>query len=83
MLKLLSVTIACALRWGVASVGFTLLGVAHPILDHFRCGTSAGGWLSSEPARVKKARLWLINYFYNCFVTFIFVTNECWHVILC
>ena len=25
--------IACALRWGVASVGITLLGVAHPIRD--------------------------------------------------
>ena len=25
--------IACALRWGVASVGMTLLGMAHPIWD--------------------------------------------------
>ena len=25
------VNIACALRWGVAFVGITLLGVAHPI----------------------------------------------------
>ena len=28
------VNIACALRWGVASVGITLLGVAHPIRDN-------------------------------------------------
>ena len=35
---------ACALRLGIASVGITLLGVAHPILEkHFKCGTCAGG----------------------------------------
>ena len=28
------VNIACALRWGVVSVGFTLLGVVHPIRDN-------------------------------------------------
>ena len=28
------VNISCALRWGVASVGNTLLGVAHPIWDN-------------------------------------------------
>ena len=27
------VNIACALRWGVAFVGITLLGVAHPIQE--------------------------------------------------
>ena len=27
------VNIACALRWGVAFVGITLLSVAHPIWD--------------------------------------------------
>ena len=32
--NLLSVSIACALRWGVASEGITLLGVAHPIWDN-------------------------------------------------
>ena len=28
------VNIACALRWGVASIGITLLGVAYPIWDN-------------------------------------------------
>ena len=28
------VNIACALRWGVASVGITLLGMAYPIWDN-------------------------------------------------
>ena len=28
------VNIVCALRWEVASVGITLLGVAHPIRDN-------------------------------------------------
>ena len=28
---IVKVNIACALRWEVASVGITLLGVAHPI----------------------------------------------------
>ena len=31
--------IACVFRWGVASVGITLLGVAHPIWDNI---SSAG-----------------------------------------
>ena len=34
MRKLFSVSIACALMWGVASIGFTLLGVAHSIWDN-------------------------------------------------
>ena len=34
MEKLLSVSIAFELRWGVAFVGITLLGVAHPIWDN-------------------------------------------------
>ena len=43
------VNIACAFRWRVASVGITLLGVAHPIREkHFRCGTCACGRFSSE-----------------------------------
>ena len=29
-----SASIACALKWGVASVGVSLLGVAHPIWDN-------------------------------------------------
>ena len=62
------VNIACALRWGVASVGITLLGVAHPILEkHFRYGTCFGGRLLSGAARVKKANLWLYDYFCKSF----------------
>ena len=34
MTVIVKVNIACALRWGVASVGITLLGVAHPIWDN-------------------------------------------------
>ena len=30
----MNVNIACALRWGVTSVGITLLGVTHPIHDN-------------------------------------------------
>ena len=30
----IKVSIACALRWGVAFVGITLLGMAHPIWDN-------------------------------------------------
>ena len=54
---------------GVASVGFTLLGVAHPIQDNI--------------PGARQVELWLCNYFSNCFVTFIFMTNGCWHVIIC
>ena len=55
------VNIAYALKWGVASVGITLLGVAHPIQEkHFKCGTYADGRFSSGAARVKKADVWLL-----------------------
>ena len=55
------VNIACALRWGVAFIRITLLGVAHPIREkHFRCGTYASGRFSSETARVKKVNVWLL-----------------------
>ena len=53
------VDIVCALRWGVAFVEITLLGVIHPIREkHFKCGTCAGGWYSFGVARVKKANMW-------------------------
>ena len=55
------VDIACALRWGVASIGITLLGMAHLIREkHFRCETCVSGRFSSGVARVKKADLWLL-----------------------
>ena len=50
------INIACPLRWGVAYVGITLLGVAHLIREkHFRCETCADGRFSSGAARVKKS----------------------------
>ena len=50
------VNIACPLRWGVASVGITQLGLADPIQEkHFRCRTCAGGQFSSGAIRVKNA----------------------------
>ena len=55
------VNIACALRWGVAFVGITLLGVAHPIWEkHFRCGTCIDGRFLFGAARVKKADVWFL-----------------------
>ena len=56
------VNIACALRWGVASVGITLLGVAHPIWDNISGVGCASGRLSSGAARMKKVGLWIYNY---------------------
>ena len=62
------VNIACALRWGVASVEITLPGLAHPIQEkHFRCGTCVSGRLSSRAARVKKADLLFYDYFCKIF----------------
>ena len=43
------VNIACALRWGVASVGITLLGVAHPIWDNI----SAVGYAPVEDSHLR------------------------------
>ena len=55
------VNIAYALRWGVASVGITLLDMAHPIQEkHFRCRTCVSGRFSSGGARVKKVDVWLL-----------------------
>ena len=36
--------IVCALRWGVALLGFTLLTIAHPVMGpFFRCRLCTGG----------------------------------------
>ena len=44
------VNIACALRRGVASVGITLLGMAHPIWDNISgMGNVAVGGSHLEP----------------------------------
>ena len=53
--------IACALRWGVTSVGITLLGMAHLIQEkHFRCGIYVDGQLSFGTTRVKNVDLWFL-----------------------
>ena len=55
------VNIACALRWGVASIGITLLGLAYPIREkHFSCGTCTGGRFSFGATKVKKVDMWLL-----------------------
>ena len=51
-----SVSIACALRWGVASVGVISTGRGSPYMGkYFRCGTDIGGRCSFEAVIVKKA----------------------------
>ena len=57
--------IACVLKWGVALVGVTLLGIAHPVVGpYFIYREYAGGRYSLEAAVMKKAGLWLvINFF--------------------
>ena len=55
------VNIAYARRWGVASVGITLLGAAHLIWEkHFRCEICVGGQFSFGATRVKKIDVWLL-----------------------
>ena len=56
------VNIACALRWGVAFVGITLLGVAHLIRDNIS-GAEHALVGNSGAVRVNKAGLWLYYYF--------------------
>ena len=50
------VNIACALRWGVAFVGITLLGVAHLIRDNIS-GAEHALVGDSGAVRVNKAGL--------------------------
>ena len=50
--------ITCALRWGVAFVGITLLGVAHPIWDNpSSVGHAPVGVSHSGPESMKKSDL--------------------------
>ena len=52
------VNIACALRWGVAFVGITLLGVARPIWDNISgAGHAPMGVSHPGPESMKKADL--------------------------
>ena len=56
---------ASALRWGVAFVGITLLGVAHPIREkHFKCGTCTGGLMSAKLIHVLSSFHMLFCAFY-------------------
>ena len=49
-------TIAGALRWGVASVGIFSTGHGSPFIGkHFRCKVYTGGRLSFGAERLKKA----------------------------
>ena len=52
---------ACALRWGVASVGSCSTRRGSPYKrKYFRCGKNTGEWRSLEVAIVKKADMWLL-----------------------
>ena len=62
--SLLNMTIACALRWGVASVGRFSTRRGSPYMGkHFRCREYTGGRRSFEATIVKKAGLWLMKIF--------------------
>ena len=73
MCKVLKVNIACALRWGVASVGITLLGMAHLIWDNISSAghTPVGG---SHP-RSKDEESWLVPFIFY-FVKFLEQTSS-------
>ena len=62
-----NMTIACALRRGVASVGNFSIGRGSPYKGkNFRCKTNTSGRQSFETAIVKKAEMWLlITFLYN------------------
>ena len=54
-------TIGCALRWGVASVGSFSTRRGSPYKGkYFKCGTNTGGRRSFEAAIVKKVDMWLL-----------------------
>ena len=54
-------TIACALRWGVASVGCFSTKRGSPYKGkYFKCGTDIDERRSFEAAIVKKSYMWLL-----------------------
>ena len=56
-----SVSIACALRWGVASVGVISNGRGSPYIGkYFRCETDISGQRSFKAVIVKKVDMWLL-----------------------
>ena len=64
-----NMTIACAVRWGVTSIGSFSTGHGSPYKGkYFRYGTDTGGRRSFEVAIVKKAGMWLlITFLLNVF----------------
>ena len=57
----MNMTIACALRWGVASVGIFSTGHGSPFMGkHFKCKVYTGRQLSFEAERLKKVDIWLV-----------------------
>ena len=62
--NLWNMTIACALRWGVAFVGVYCTGRSSPNMGkHFRCKEYTGGRRSFEATIMKKTILWLMKIF--------------------
>ena len=60
-----NMTITCALRWGVASVGSFSTRRGSPYTGkYFRCETNTGERRSFEVAIVKKADMWLLITFW-------------------
>ena len=58
-MRIVNMTIACALRWGVALVRSLLYWVGLTLYEkHFRCRTDTGGRHSFEVAFVKKIDMW-------------------------
>ena len=56
-----NMTIACALRWEVASVRCFSIGSGSSYKGkYFRCGTGTGGHRSFETTIVKKVNMWLL-----------------------
>ena len=56
-----NMTIACALRWGVAFVGSFSTRHGSPFKGkYFRCGTDSGGQCSFEATIVKKVDMCLL-----------------------
>ena len=64
---IVKVNIPCALRWGVASVGITLLGVAHPIWDNIS-GTInfPMGGSHPKPRECRKSACGFVIFFVKC-----------------
>ena len=57
------VNIACALRWGVASIGIFSTGSGSPYMGkHFKCRRYTDERCSFKAAQMKKADLWFLEF---------------------